>query len=78
MWTVFSSSSTAPPPGNLAHVVGVQQGRHVRVHLSQAAMQLGPTQLLQLHLPARGALLLSRLLSQGRSQKMPGSQSLVY
>lgn len=41
-------------PGHFTFVVGVQLGRHLRVHLAQAPMELSTVQLLQLHFPVTG------------------------
>lgn len=43
--------STTSSPGQFAFVMGVQLGRHLRVHLAQAVMQLNAVQLLQLLFP---------------------------
>lgn len=43
-------------PGQLAPIVGMQHGRHRRVHLRQPLMQLGSSQFLQLRLPVLSAV----------------------
>lgn len=45
---------TPSSPGHFALVVRVQLGRHLRVHLAQAPVELSTVQLLQLHFPVAG------------------------
>lgn len=51
-WAVAPPAPGTPnSPGHFALVMGVQLGRHLWVHLAQAAMELNAIQLFQLHFP---------------------------